>query len=276
VTEAEQSVPRQARTDWSAIFTSTLMPLTVAAGFVYFALDPSQAADWARGLLALIPLEYFRALVLYILRDTYREYRSPMQAARFFLLSLAILIGIALAISLYVLKGDWWAWVSKPEVYRAIAFALALIAVDGVIGVYFFRGDPKQLSARLEAVADDASDWVQIGGFQLPIVLGLALGLIVILRETGHGFAWFPEATPELLQSAGLLYAAFYFLGKAVLLAHANTAAFNTTGRRVFGASWIQRLIWEKNKNPALAASTERAAAKRRRAVLMGEAEDAA
>lgn len=273
MTEAEQSLPR-ARTNGSAIFTSTLIPLTVAAGFVYFAFDPSQAADWARGLLALIPLEYFRALVLHILRDTYREYRSPMQAVRFFLLSLAILIGIALAISLYVLKGDWWAWITQPDVYRAIAFALALIAIDGAIGVYFFRGDPQQLSARLEAVADDASDWVQLGGLQLPIVLGLALGLVVILRETGHGFAWFPEATMESLRSAGLFYAAFYFFGKAVLLAHVNTAAFNATGRRLLGARWIQWLIWEKNKNPELAASAERAAAKRRRAVLTGGAEE--
>ncbi len=98
MTEVERMVPSMAGTDWSAIFTSTLIPLTVAAGFVYFALDPSQAADWARGLLALIPLEYFRAFVFYILSDTYREYRSPMQAVRFFLVSLAILIVIALVI----------------------------------------------------------------------------------------------------------------------------------------------------------------------------------
>jgi hypothetical protein len=276
VTEVERMVPSTAGTDWSAIFNSTLIPLTVAAGFVYFALDPSQAADWARGLLALIPLEYFRAFVFYILSDTYREYRSPMQAVRFFLVSLAILIVIALVTSLYVMKGDWWAWITKPEVYRAIAFALALIAVDGVIGIYFFRGDPKQLSVRFEAIADDARDWVQIGGFQLPVVLGLALGLVLILRESGHGFAWFPKATIELLQSAGLFYAAFYFFGKAMLLAHANTAEFNETGQRLFGAPWIQWLIWQKNKNPELAAFSERAAAKRRRAVLSGEVEDAA
>lgn len=271
MSEAEQRVPPKAGTDWPAIFASTLIPLTVAAGFVYFALDPSEAADWARGLLALIPLEYFRAFVLYILSDTYREYRSPMQAVRFFLISLAILIVIALALSLYVMKGDWWSWISKPEVYRAIAFAFALIAVDGIIGIASFRGDPKRLSVRLEAIADDARDWVQIGGLQLPVVLGLALGFVLILRESGHGFAWFPEASVETLQSAGLFYAAFYFLGKAMLLAHAYTAAFNETGQRLLGAPWIQWLIWEKNKNPELSAFSERAAAKRRRAVLAGE-----
>jgi hypothetical protein len=271
VTEEGRRAPP--RTDWSAIFASTLVPLTIAAGFACFALDASEAGDWAGGLLVLIPLEYFRALVLYILSDTYREYRSPMQAVRFFLLSLAILSVIALAISLYVLKGDWWAWMTKPEVYRAIAFALALVAVDGVIGVYFFRGDPKRLSARLEAVADDARDWVQLGGFQLPIVLGLALGLALILRETGHAPAWFREARLETLQSAALFYAAFYFAGKALLFAHASTAGFAATGKRLLGSSWVQWLIWEKNKDPGRAASRERAAAKRRRDVLAGEVE---
>lgn len=276
MSEAERDRSPEARTDWSAIFTSTLIPLTVAAGFVYFGLDPDDAGDWARGLLALIPLEYFRAFVLYILSDTYREYRSPMQAVGFFLLSLAILTVIALAISLYVLKGDWWAWITQPEVYRAIAFALAVIAVDGVIGVYFFRGDPKQLSVRFEAIADDTRDWLQLAGIQLPLVLVFLYGFLLMLHETRHLLSWLPAPTEDLAMSAALFYAAFYFFGKAMLFAHANRAAFNETGRRLFGAPWIQWLIWEKNKDRALSASTERAAEKRRRAVLLGEAEDAA
>ena len=274
MTGSERATPGTAGTDWAAIFMTTLIPLTTAAGFVWIGLEPSDAGDWAHGLLALIPLEYFRAFVLYILSDTYREYRTPRQAVRFFLISLAILIGIAFVISLYVLKGDWWAWITQPDVYRAIAFALALIAIDGVIGVYFFRGDAKRLSVRLEAIADDARDWVQLGGLQLPVVLGLVLGFVLILRESGHGFAWFPQATTELLQSAGLFYAAFYFLGKALLLAHAYTAAFNETGQRLLGAQTIQRLVWEKNKDRKLSAFSERAAAKRRRAVLTGESEN--
>ena len=274
MTGSERATPGTAGTDWAAIFMTTLIPLTTAAGFVWIGLEPSDAGDWAHGLLALIPLEYFRAFVLYILSDTYREYRTPRQAVRFFLISLAILIGIAFVISLYVLKGDWWAWITQPDVYRAIAFALALIAIDGVIGVYFFRGDPMRLSVRLEAIADDARDWVQLGGLQLPVVLGLVLGFVLILRESGHGFAWFPQATTELLQSAGLFYAAFYFLGKALLLAHAYTAAFNETGQRLLGAQTIQRLVWEKNKDRKLSAFSEHAAAKRRRAVLTGEAEN--
>jgi len=279
VTENESApaigaVAHGAGTDWSAIATWTLIPLLVAAGFAYFALaSPSAVDDWVRGLLALIPLEFFRALVYSILSETYREYRAPLQAVRVFLTSLAILIVIAFLISLFVLKSDWWAWISKPETYRAIAFALALIAVDGVIGVYFFRGDARRLAARLEAVADDARDWVQLAGFQLPIVLALLYGVLLLVRETGRGLAWLPDPTSEAMRSVLLLYAAFYFFGKAIVLAHANTAGFNRTGARLFGAPWVQFLIWEKNKNSEISARNERAAERRRRAVLAGESD---
>jgi hypothetical protein len=260
-------------TDWAAIFSSTLIPLTVAAGFAWFAFEPDALDDWARGLLALIPLEFFRAIVLAILRDTYREYRTPAQAVRFFLLSLAILVAISLAISVWVLKGDWWAWISQPGVYRAIAFALFIVALDGVIGVWFFRGDARVVSARLDAIAADAGDWVQLAGFQLPIVLALGYGLALLLRESGHGFAWVPDATSQTLRSVALLYAAFYFAGKAMLIAHANAASINASGERALGAPWVQWLIWEKHKDSAASERRERDAAKRRRAVLGGESD---
>jgi hypothetical protein len=266
-----------APTDWAAIATWTLIPLLVAAGFAWFALTPDwDSYDWAGGLLALIPLEYFRAFVFSILSETYREYRTPMQAVRVFLTSLAILIVIAAVMSVFILKGDWWEWVSKPEVYRAIAFALALIAVDGVIGVYFFRGDARRLAARLQAVADDARDWLQLAGFQLPIVLALAYGVLMLIRQTTGSLHWLPDPTTELLRTAGMLYAAFYFFGKAMLLAHANTAEFNRTGARLFGADWVQLLIWEKNKDREMASRNERAAARRRLSILTSESDSAA
>ena len=72
---AETSVHPGARlpTDGAAIFSATLIPFTVAAGFAWLAFEPGGIDDWARGLLALIPLEFCRAIVLSILRDTYRE-----------------------------------------------------------------------------------------------------------------------------------------------------------------------------------------------------------
>jgi hypothetical protein len=258
-------------TDWAAIFSSTLIPLTVAAGFVWLAFEPNGGDDWMRGLFALIPLEYFRAIVLAILRDTYRESRTRAQAIRFFLLSLSILAAILLAISVWVLKGDWWAWISEPEVYRAIAFALLIVAVDGTIGLWFFRGDARRVSARLDAIAADAGDWVQLAGLQLPIVLALGYGLALLLRESGHGFAWVPDAASDTTRSAALCYAAFYFAGKAIWIAHANTAAFNATGERMLGARRVQWLVWEKNKDPAASERKEREAASRRRELLAGE-----
>ena len=270
---AETSVHPVARlpTDWSAIFSSTLIPLTIAAGFAWLAFEPADLDDWARGLLALIPLEFCRAIVLSILRDTYRESRTRAQAVRFFLLSLAIFAVILLGISIWVLKGDWWAWISKPEVYRAIVFALLIVALDGVIGLWFFRGDPRIVSARLDAIAADAGDWVQLAGFQLPIVLALGYGVALLLRESGHGFAWVPDVDSDAIRSAALLYTAFYFAGKAMLIAHANTAAFNASGERVFGARWVQCLIWEKNKDRAASERKEREAANARRVLLGGE-----
>lgn len=265
---------RALETDWPAIGMWTLVPVTLAAGFVYAALTPQWESDeWIGGLLALIPLEYFRAFVISILSDTYKEYRTPLQAVKYFLLSLLILLVIAAAIGLYVLGfRDFLLLIRKPEVYGAIAFALAVIAVDGVIGVYFFRGDARRLSARLHAVADDARDWLQLAAFQMPIVLALSYGVLLILTETRAAFAWVPDPASDALRSVCLLYAAFYFLGKAVLLAHANTAAFNRTGRRLLSARWIQFLVWQKNRDREKDARDERAAERKRLEILSGEA----
>lgn len=264
------------RTDWGAIFSSTLIPLTVAAGFAWFAFEPADFDDWAFGLLALIPLEYFRAIVLSILRDTYREYRTPAQATRFFLVSLGILVGLLLAWSVYAMKGDWWAWISKPDVYRAIGVAVGLVAIDGVIGVAFFNGDPRVVAARLDAIAADIGDWVQLAGVQLPVVLALGYGAALIAREKSAEFAWVPDPTSATTRSAALLYAAFYFAGKAALVAHAYGASFTRTGERVLGGRWVQWVTWEKNKDVDGAMKREDEARHRRRAILGGDADGAA
>jgi hypothetical protein len=264
---------RALATDWPTIGMWTLVPVTIAAGFVYAALTPQWESDeWIGGLLALIPLEYFRAFVTSILSDTYKEYRTPLQAVKFFLLSLLILLVIAAAISLYVLGfRDFFLLIRKPEVYGAIAFSLAVIAVDGVIGVYFFRGDARRLAVRLQAVADDARDWLQLAAFQLPIVLALSYCALLLFKESRSGFAWVPAPASDTMRSVCLCYAAFYFLGKARLLAHANAAPFNRTGRRLLGASWIQFLIWENNRDREHSAREERDAERKRLDVLIGD-----
>jgi hypothetical protein len=268
------SAARVPGTDWSAVVLWALIPVTIACGFVYFALTPEwESVEWAGGLLALVPLEFFRSFVFSILSETYSDYRSPMQAVRFFLLSLAILTAIAAGLSLYIMGfSDWIAWIRKPEVYRSVAFALALIAADGIIGVSSFRGDARRLSVRFQAVADDARDWLLLVAYQLPIVLALTYGVLLLVRESRGGLAWLPNPDSDGLRSFALLYAAFYFSGKAVLLAHANTAGFNRTGKRLFASRWIQLLIWQKSEEREKSERNERAAEGKRRAVLAGEA----
>lgn len=266
--------PRVPATDHSAIALWVLIPVTVACGFVWFALTPEwDRVDWAAGLLALIPAELFRVFVFSILGETYRDYRSPMQAVRTFLISLAILTAVAAGGTVYIMGfADWWAWIRKPEVHRAIAFGLALIAFDGVVGVWTFRGDAKKLSVRLEAIGDDARDWLLLVAWQTPIVLALCYGVLLLVRESRGGLAWLPNPESDLLRSIGLLYAAFYFFGKALVFAHANTAAFNRSGRRLLGARWVQWLIWQKSEERERSERAERAAEVRRRAVLVGGA----
>ena len=264
--------------DWPSIGMWTFVPLTVAAGFVYVGLTPQwEGSEWIGGLLALIPLEYFRAFVVSILSDTYQAYQNPAQAVRFFLVSLLILIVIAAAIGAYVLGfRDSFDLIRKPEVYRAVAFALAVIAIDGVISVYFFRGDTRRLAVRLQAVGDDARDWLQLAAFELPIVFALSYGVLLLFKETRTSLAWVPAPDSDAVRSGCLFYAAFYFLGKAALLAHANSAAFNRTGRRLLGARWLQFFVWENNRDHEKNATEERTAERKRLAVLTGEEPDIA
>jgi hypothetical protein len=273
--ESSMALPKehQLGTDWSAIVVWTLLPVTVAAGFVYVALARQwEDNEWLGGLLALIPLEYFRAFVVSILSDTYETYKTPLQAVKFFLVSLLILLVIAVVIGVYVVGfHDSLEFIRKPEVYRSVAFAVAVIAIDGVISVYFFRGDAHRLAVRLQAVADDARDWLQLAAFQLPIVLALSYGVLLLFKETRASLAWVPDPASDVVRSACFLYAAFYFLGKAMLLAHANTASFNRTGRRLLGPGWIQFFVWEKNRDREKNARDECTAERKRLAVLMGK-----
>jgi len=272
------SIGRTPGTDWAAIALWTLIPLTVAAGFISAALTPEwESNQWITGLLVLIPLELVRALVFSILSETYRDYQTPRQAVGLFLTSFAILLIVVALLSLYVLGfRDFVAAVRNPEVYRAIGVAVAIIVVDGVIGLVFFRGDARRLSARLQAVADDARDWLQLGGIEIPVVLALGYGVLLLVREAFGVLAWIPNVTSAALRLVCLMYAAFYFLGKAVFLAHANTGAFNRTGQRLLGAEWVQFLIWKKNADRETDARSERASERKRRAILLGDSEPAA
>jgi hypothetical protein len=152
------------RSDWQGLGLTLALPLLVAASFVWLGLRPQweeDAGDWATGMLVLLPLEFIRIIVLWILRDTYADYRSPAHALRFFLLSIGILALLCLGFALlqFGVRATIAA-LAQADTWRMLLPPAALIVADGVIGLYFFRGDARVQAARLEAQGDDAQDWL--------------------------------------------------------------------------------------------------------------------
>ena len=259
-------------TDWPALVVSTLFPLLAAVGFVFLALQPQwdDSFDWIVGMAILAPLEIVRVLVLTILRDTYRDYRNPLYAVRWFLVSIGILAAICLAFALYGIGvseviaalGHWQTW-------RIILPLAGLIIADGVIGIYFFRGNARAQAARLDALAQDAEDWLTLGGLRLPIAIGLGYGFLLFLRSRDYAIpGWVPSPSFEAFRVLCQLCAALYFFGKAILVAQVNTAHFARTGKRLLSAPWIQFIVGSDAEAGAKAAKDEHRAVEERRRVL--------
>jgi hypothetical protein len=91
------------------------------------------------------------------------------------------------------------------------------------------------------------------------LVIAPIYGLLAWMKSAGYGIAaWVPDPSLDLLRSAGLLYAAWYFLGKAALTANVYTAHFAHSGKRLLAAAWIQRTIGNSKKTGAKQAQTAR------------------
>jgi hypothetical protein len=261
-----------ARTDWQAVLVTLLLPVLVAASFVWLGLRPQwedDTGDWATGMLVLLPLEFVRICVLWILRDTYADYRSPAQALRFFLLSIGILAVLCLGFALlqFGVRATLAALV-QADTWRILLPPAALIVADGAIGLYFFRGDARVQAARLEAQGDDAQDWLCLAVCALPVTV--LLPCFVILVRNDHG-AWLPPWLPrgsDAFRAVGLLYVAAYFVGKGLLLAHAYSARFRRSGARVLGARWIRFVLERDTEKRAAAIAAEARKAAKRRSVL--------
>jgi succinate dehydrogenase hydrophobic anchor subunit len=215
------------------------------------------------GLFVLVPVEFVRALVYSILGDTFNSYESPMQAVRSFVLSLLILLVLGLILGVYVVGlRDLVAALSDPETLRIIAIPAAIIIADGVIALYFFRGNPRIQAVRIQAAAEDLADWLQLALFPTPFVLAFVYGMLQWLRSNGYiTGAWLPDLDQQMLRSAGLLYAGYYFAGKALLLAHVHTRRFNGSGQRLLSAGWIQ---WLTTKPEDRSENARKEAAKQR------------
>lgn len=262
-----------ARTDWGALATTLLVPALVVAGLTRLALQPQwdDSAEWLDGLVVLILFEGVRVLVLRILRDTLHEYRRPWQAVKFFLFSMLILAGICLVLAVFTFKWQIFSILADPHTWKLVLPPLALIVADGVVNVAFFRGDAPRAAAQLDAAADDAEDWLGLAVFPTPLLVALAYGLLFFLQIRGvSGLSWLPALSLDTLREIGLLYAAFYFCGKAIVLAHMHTAHFLRTGKRLLGGRIAQLIITRSFDLSRRNALDEQRAATRRLAILQG------
>ena len=273
--EGEPMRAAASQTNWQALCLTLLMPAIIVASLVWLALQPQweESPDWVIGLFVLIPFEAVRVIVLSILRDAYNDFRTPWHAVKTFLLSMAILAVLCFAFALYFAGiNDTFVALAQAQTWRVILPPTLLILADGIIGLYFFRGDPGCQAARLDAVGNDAEDWLALAIMRLPFVATGLYALAIWLRSRGVAVPeWVRDPSLEAAREVCLLCAATYFAGKGVLMAHAWTARFNRTGERLLGARWIQFVLGKDGEERDKAAKEERRAAAKRLAALQGE-----
>jgi len=263
------------RTDWPGLILALLVPMVIAAGLVDLALQPqwTDSDDWLYGMVVFIPFEFVRVIVLWILRDAYKDYQTPWQAVKFFLISVAVLAVIVFIIALFEMGfHDLFAALADGQTWLYILPPTAIILVDGIISLYFFRGDGRSQAARLDAVADDLEDWLILAIGRLPFLAAAVYALLIYLRVRGAAVPeWIRDPGVEAFREVSLLCVAIYFFGKGILFAHVHTAHFNRSGRRLLGAGWIQFVLGQDREKREQAAKKERSAIAKRLAALQGE-----
>lgn len=236
------------RTNWQAVILSAVIPVVIAAAFIDAAMQPSwqPTQEWLLGLAFFIPLEFGRVLLMSILGDTYKNSSGPLQAAKSFVSSVAMLLGWGV-VWLLVENGfrDSVRFLMDPSILKVLGLPAIVVVIDSVLGIFTFRGDPNVQAKRLEAISVDSLQLLGLFLIRFPFVILPAFAILVWRENVGlAGVAWDPAPTMSLLRSAGLFYAAAYFLGKAALIAHVFTAQFARTGRRLLDVRWIQSIIY--------------------------------
>ncbi len=234
-------------TDWRSLILSTLIPVTLAAGFIYLAQLPDwqPSETWMLGIAFLFPLDFVRALVLAVLGESYKTSQGRWQAMQSFLLSVAILFGLGIfyGITQGGIKATF-GFLTDPTVLQLFGLPIIVMVIDGVIGIWAFRGDPLLQADRLEAIAEDSIDWLVLTVGRTPFLFAPVYGLLYWIKSDGYAIAsWVPEPSLDLLRTAGLFYGAWYFLGKAVLTARVYTAHFDRDRRRLLAAAWVQWIL---------------------------------
>jgi hypothetical protein len=227
------------------VILSALIPLTIAGGLIYQALTPGwqpTLETWIWGLFLLVPLEFIRALILSLLSDAYKTGRNPWDAVKSFLLAIAILL--VMGIVYVILEGgisDGLSLLADPFIYKLLGLPILIVVIDGIIGILSFSGDPVGQATRLNAIAEDSIDWLSLAIFRVPFVILPLYGLLAWANDAGFRMAaWVPAPSADLAMRAGLLYLAFYFLGKAVLVAYVQTSRFAQTTKRLLDTPWMR------------------------------------
>lgn len=234
--------------DWQAIILSSMVPVAIATTFLYIACLPDWTPSqvWIVGMAALVPLELLRTFVQSMLGDSYKTSNGPVQALKSFLFSVGILLSMFIVWML--VQGGFSGTIellTHPIFIQALGIPIIIIVVDGALGILAFRGDPKFQASKLEAISSDTIDVLGLFVARFPLVILPVYGLLAWGKNAGLGLLfWVPDATLDLLRSAGLVYAAAYFVCKAVIVANVFTARFAQTGKRLLDIRWIQRNLY--------------------------------
>lgn len=263
-------------THWHAVFLSALIPLIIAGSFVYAARNPpweDEGPAWLYGLFALLPLELVRAMVLWILGETFAKWQNARQALRELMISLAVLAVFVLIGALSIFKvRELLVLLASLDTWKILLPTAALIIADAVIAVAFFAGDPRRAGARLQAAGDDTADLLFLMIYPTPIVVAGVYGALLFARTHGVALAaWVPDVDADSLRALALYLAAGYFVLKAVMLGWVYTSRFNQDGRRLLARRWVVFLL-NKAENRERAWFDEDAKLRRRRKLLAGEA----
>jgi hypothetical protein len=278
------------QTDWQAVVLSSMTPLAIAGGFIYAALTISwtPSADWVWGLVALVPLEFVRSLVMSTLGDAFKDYQNSAHALHKFLVSLASMAVIGIVWSMFNLGiGVPFALLANPRFQHLLAIPVLVLVAEYAVTLYLFHGDPRREGARIQAAADDTFDWIFMTVFSLPLpLIFLAIGYCWI--KYGNAIAawadspdpsthkdavslWLDNPDPIVFVPAVLCYGAWYFCIKAFLLARVHSAQFSRTGQRLLSAGWAGVLMWRGQVARDSDAQEEAEKVRERQAALAGE-----
>ncbi len=226
-----------------------------ACAFFYLAIfcsdgDPPQVLVVAT--LALIPLEFARALVTGVLADSFKESNGPRQALHVFLLSMLCLVGLLIILGVRE-KGitATFKWLTDPDTLKLFGVPMLIMVADGVVNILTFRGDPGTQARKLDTISNDSAAWLQLMVTRVPIVLALVYFLLLWFRRNGYAFAaWLPDPEMHFLREVAWSYCGCYFLGKAALIAHVQTSHYARTGRGLADVAWIRWLLRMPQKAP--------------------------